>query len=151
MKKIVHSFFWTITVMIILGLGSCRTYQETEQYKPKRVKVSNFNVPVTNLSWGGVYTGTIPSANGFDINVLLKLNLDKTYKLSYSYADMPEYVFNSTGTFKWDEYREIIVLKIKEWPPYYKVGSFKLTVLDLNGKYITDSPAKKYVLKKITP
>jgi uncharacterized lipoprotein NlpE involved in copper resistance len=149
MRKIAHSFLG-IMVMIFLGLGSCRPYQEIEQYKLKGRKATNLNVPVTDFSWGGEYTGTIPSANGFDINVFLKLNPDKTYMLSYSYADMPEHVVNSTGTFSWDECREIITLKIKEWPPYYKVGSFKLTILDLNGKFITGNSAKKYVLKKVT-
>jgi hypothetical protein len=148
MKKMAHSLSWLITVLIILGLGACRSTKEVEWYIPEVVDIHTTKLVV---GWDGVYTGIIPSASGMGIDVLIMLNRDDTYMLRYTYVDKPEKTYNSSGSFKWDRTEEMIILSVKDLPPYYKVGQNKLTQLDLNGKYITDDLAEGYVLTKIAP
>jgi len=148
MKKITHLLSWLITALIILGLGACPSNKEAEWYIPEVI-----DMHTTRLvgSWDGVYTGIIPSAGGMSIDVLIMLNRDDTYMLRYSYVSKPENIFAYTGSFKWDKNEEMIILKLKDLPPYYKVGQNKLIQLDMNGKYITDELAEGYVLRKIAP
>ena len=74
------------------------------------------------------------------VDVLIMLNRYDTYMLRYSYVGRPE-INTYKGSFKWDRTEEMIILSIKDLPPYYKVGQNKLIQLDLNGKYITDDMA----------
>jgi len=148
MKKITHWLSWLITALIILGLGACRTTKEVAWDTPEIVDMHTTKIAG---SWDGAYTGIIPSANGTGINVLIMLNLDETYMLRYSYISKPENILTSRGSFKWDRTGEMITLKVKDLPPYYKVGQNKLIQLDMNGKYITDDLAEGYVLRKIAP
>ncbi|MDR0472713.1 MAG: copper resistance protein NlpE [Treponema sp.] len=151
MKRILLSLYWVTAALIILGQGSCRSKQEMVWYKSAGRNASDFHTSKISLDWDGVYTGTIPSASGLDIDVLIMLNFDGTYSLRRSPVDRPENVVNSTGTFKWDKYEEMIILKIKDWPPYYKPVTNKLIQLDADGKYFTGDLAGRYVLKKIAP
>jgi len=101
-----------------------------------------------SLSWDGVYTGTIPSANGSGINVRLKLNNDETFELTYEYIDKPVNPVTNTGSFKWNDTGHIINLGIPETPSYYRVAQNKLIQLDMAGKPITGKLADMYILTK---
>jgi hypothetical protein len=148
MKKKIYLLFWLITALIIFGLGACRSTKEVEWYIPEVVDMHTSKIAA---SWDGVYTGIILSTSGIGIDVIIMLNRDDTYMLRYSYVSKPEKIHNSKGSFKWDKTEEIIILPVKELPPYYKVAQNKLIQLDLNGKYITDDLAEGYVLRKIAP
>jgi uncharacterized lipoprotein NlpE involved in copper resistance len=104
-----------------------------------------------SLDWDGAYTGIIPSASGSGISVLIVLNQNGTFVIGYSYVDRPDNNFSHKGSFKWDKTGEIIILEVKDMPPYYKVASNKLIQLDMNGEYITGALAENYILKKIMP
>jgi uncharacterized lipoprotein NlpE involved in copper resistance len=124
--------------LAIFGLGSCRSNQ----------RIVDIHNPKTNLDWGGVYTGTTPSASGPGIDVRLKLNSDQSFELSYKYLDRPNSTFNWTGSFQWDKKGSIITLNINEVPPHYKVAENMLIQLDMKGKPISGKLADNYVLKK---
>jgi uncharacterized lipoprotein NlpE involved in copper resistance len=102
-----------------------------------------------SADWDGAYTGIIPSADGPGINVLIQLNRDDTFILEYSYVKWPENLFTAKGSFKWNDAGNIIILNVKDWPPYYRVGQNELTQLDMKGKVIAGNLAENYVLKKI--
>ena len=146
MKKTTILLYWLIVVLAILGLGACSSTQSLDKDNSGSVDIHSSK---TSLNWAGVYSGTIPSASGSGINVLLTLNRDNTFSLSYSYIDKPENSFTNGGTFKWDKTGSIIILKVKKLPPYYMVGENKLTQLDMSGKIITGELAEDYVLKKL--
>jgi uncharacterized lipoprotein NlpE involved in copper resistance len=112
---------------VILGLSSCLS---------------------KTIDWAGVYTGTIPAADGEGINVRVKLNKDNTYELTYEYIGKPDNKFTNTGSFKWNNTGDIINLGIAETPSYYKVIENKLIQLDMKGKPITGNLADMYVLTK---
>jgi len=127
-----------MVAMLIFGLASCVSTGGINDAHNSR----------NSLDWAGVYTGTIPAADGDGINVRLRLNQDETFVLQYEYLDRPNNQFNSTGSFSWDKKGNIINLKVKDMPPYYKVEENRLIQLDMRGKPIKGSLADNYVLTK---
>jgi len=119
--------FILLTALAIFGLGSCLS---------------------KTIDWAGVYTGTIPAADGEGINVRMKLNKDNTYELTYEYIGKPDNSFTFTGSFKWNDTKDIINIEIADAPSYYKIGENKLTQMDMAGKPVTGQFADMYVLNK---
>jgi uncharacterized lipoprotein NlpE involved in copper resistance len=116
-----------IIMAVIIGLGSCLS---------------------KTIDWAGLYTGTIPAADGEGINVSVKLNKNNTYELTYEYIGKPDNTFTLTGSFKWNDTKDIINLEIANTPSYYKIAEKKLIQLDMEGKPITGNLADMYVLNK---
>ena len=127
-----------MAALVIFGLASCLSNRGIDNAHNSR----------NSLNWAGVYNGTIPAADGPGINVSLSLNQDESFVLQYEYVDRSDNQFISRGSFKWDKNGNIIILKIKDAPPYYKVEENRLIQLDMKGKPITGSLAKDYVLTK---
>jgi len=140
MKKVNLSLYWLVAVLVILGLGACRS---TEGENKDNQVISDIS-----SSWSGQYAGTIPSANGREISVFLNLHSDDTFNLSYSFVGISNNFFSTRGKFEWDETKSNIILKVKNFPPYFRVEANKLILLDNNGKAITDDQAENYMLKK---
>jgi len=134
-KSLVVLFMATL---VIFGLASCLSNREIDNAHNSR----------NSLDWAGVYTGTIPAADVSGINVRLRLNQDETFVLRYEYLDKPTNMYEWTGSFIWDKKGNIITLKIKDTPPYYKVEENRLIQLDMKGKPITGNLADNYVLTK---
>jgi len=130
--------FILMAVLALFGLGSCLSNRGT-------VAVHNSK---NSLDWAGVYTGTIPAADGPGINVRMKLNKDNTYELTYEYLKKPDNAFTNTGSFKWNDTGDIINLGIADTPSYYKIAENKLIQLDMEGKLITGKLADNYILTK---
>jgi uncharacterized lipoprotein NlpE involved in copper resistance len=128
------AFFSLLMAAIAISvLGSC---------------LSNKGAPKTSLDWAGVYTGTIPAADGEGINVRMKINKDNTYELTYEYINKPTDPFSFTGSFTWNNTGDTIHIEIADAPSYYKVAENKLIQLDMEGKPITGNFADMYVLAK---
>ena len=100
-----------------------------------------------SLSWAGVYEGTVPGANSA-IHILITLAYDKKYSVTYRYVDKGNESFTESGTFRWNEAGNTIILDSKDLPPYYFVGENNLTQMDMSGKPITGEHAGSYVLKQ---
>jgi uncharacterized lipoprotein NlpE involved in copper resistance len=129
--------------LVVFGLSACQTTSKEEGQAIDAAHNSR-----NSVNWEGVYTGTIPAADGPGINVRITLNLDETYEIWYQYIDRPE-EFTEKGVFTWDESGGNITLDIRDWPPYYKVGENILFQLDMEGNVITGSLADDYILHKI--
>jgi copper homeostasis protein (lipoprotein) len=135
-KKLLVIFL--LSALVIFGLASCVSNRGLNDGHNSR----------NSLDWAGIYTGTIPATDVSGINVRLMLSQDESFVLQYEYLDRPNNQYNSTGSFKWDKKGEIITLKVKDWPPYYKVEENRLIQLDMKGKPITGNLADNYVLTK---
>jgi uncharacterized lipoprotein NlpE involved in copper resistance len=127
-----------IATLVISGLASCVSNRGIDDAHNSR----------NSLDWAGVYTGTIPAADVSGINVRLMLSRDETFVLQHEYLDRPNNQFNSTGSFTWDKKGNIITLKVKDMPPYYKLEENRLIQLDMKGKPITGDWADNYILTK---
>ena len=97
----------------------------------------------------GIYAGVIPAADCPGISVVVILNANDTYKITYQYIDRGDSLFSYTGTYKWDAATKMVTLNSNELPSYYRVGGQSLTQLDLEGKEIKGAFAKMYILRKI--
>jgi len=134
--------FLLMAAIAIVGLGSCLKKKDNT-----KGAVDSQNSKAS-LDWG-VYTGTIPAADGEGINVRLQLNKDNTYELTYEYIGKPaDTSFTNTGSFTWNDTGDIINLGIDDTPSYYQVAEDKLIQLDMAGKPITGDLADMYVLTK---
>ena len=99
-------------------------------------------------AWAGIYYGVIPAADCPGISVVVILNTDRTYKITYQYIDRDDELFVFTGTFKWEEYSKMITLDNNPTPSYRMQGQYLLH-LDLEGKEITGKLANNYKLNKL--
>ncbi|GHU04603.1 lipoprotein [Betaproteobacteria bacterium] len=100
-----------------------------------------------SVNWAGVYEGTVPGANS-DIHTLITLGYDKKYSATYRYVDKGNESFTESGTFRWNEAGNTIILDSKDLPPYYFVGENKIIQMDMSGNPITGEHADSYVLKQ---
>ena len=94
------------------------------------------------------YAGVIPAADGPGINVLIILNSDNTFELTYDYIDRDD-VVSISGDFTWDETGTIVDLGTSDYPPFYRVAEDHLLQLDLEGNEITGDLAEMYILMKL--
>jgi len=97
----------------------------------------------------GIYAGVIPAADCPGISVVVILNENGTYKITYQYIDRGDSLFTYTGSYKWDASSKIVTLDGRELPAYYRLGRQSLTQLDIEGKDIKSEFAKMYILRKI--
>jgi uncharacterized lipoprotein NlpE involved in copper resistance len=137
MKK---TFFVLAAALAVFGLGACLP-------SSKGQAVDAAHNSKNSVNWDGVYTGTIPAADGPGINVRITLNPDETYEVLYEYIDR-ENGFAQKGNFTWDEGGGVITLDAEDIPLYYRVGENILIQLDMEGNEITGSLAGNYVLHK---
>jgi uncharacterized lipoprotein NlpE involved in copper resistance len=129
MKKIV-----SLAIMIALlltCLQSCKQKNKKNDFK-----------------WDGIYTGVIPCANCEGIDVMIILSEDNTYQMSYQYIGGNGNTEQYTGTFTWDEEKNIIKFSDETIPHYFKPDENKLIQLDMAGNPITGEHADMYILTK---
>lgn len=103
---------------------------------------------MTSLDWAGTYEGILPCADCEGIKTVISINQDNTYVAKEIYEGKSDSLFESKGTFKWDEKGQKIILSDANRHPYF-VGENTLTHLDKDGNKITGVLAKRYILKKV--
>jgi uncharacterized lipoprotein NlpE involved in copper resistance len=118
-------------------------YRETESLTDHAADSSR-----NSVDWEGMYTGVIPAASSSGIEVTMTLNDNLTFELQYKYLDKSEEIFTQSGTFKWNNTGNTIILDITNYPPYYMVGEKMLIQLDMEGNRITGNLAENYILEK---
>jgi heat shock protein HslJ len=75
------------------------------------------------------------------------LNKDLSYILETQYMGKDEKIFQSKGTFKWDESGSRITLN-NENKQIYQVGENRIFHLDKDGKRINGELANNYIMEK---
>ena len=134
----------TIIASLLLILTSC-------QFQPKNqddLIYDSIHNSRNSLDWWGVYTGLLPCADCEGIKVILTLNRDETYELSYLYVGKSDTPFVFSGEFVWDEAGGRITLPREDFPIRYKVGEGRLYQLDVEGNPVSGDLAEMYVLIK---
>lgn len=103
---------------------------------------------MTSLDWTGTYDGVLPCADCEGIKTIISINQDNTYVAKDIYVGKPDSLFESNGTFKWDEKGQKIIFSDKNRTSYF-VGENTLTHLDKDGNKISGDLAERYILKKV--
>ena len=102
---------------------------------------------MTSLDWEGTYEGILPCADCEGIKTVVTINKDNTYVAKETYVGRSETVYESKGSFSWDENGQKIILDNNRNP--YFVGENILTHLDKNGNMIKGNLAASYILQRI--
>lgn len=137
---------------IAFSFFGCHTTKNTVKTEDESVK----NIPISDnsensLNWNGVYRGTLPCADCEGIQTVIILNKDLTYQITRKYLGKDVDVFNTNGTFKWNEDGSKISLQNfghSIETSQYQVGENVLIKLDINDKKIEGALSEMYLLKK---
>jgi uncharacterized lipoprotein NlpE involved in copper resistance len=132
-------------MICIAGSFFCKT-----QSSNKTNEMATGHNSRNSLDWQGTYNGILPCADCEGIQTVILLNSDLTYTLKTKYLGKADSVFESSGTFNWNDSGNTITLNNIEnnRSASYFVGENTLTQLDLKGNKITGDLANSYILKK---
>jgi uncharacterized lipoprotein NlpE involved in copper resistance len=141
--------FVVIFACVLLSACEPRKTQTSppEPTSPPSQSIDAAHNSENSVNWAGVYEGMVPGANS-DIHILITLGYDEKYSVTYQYVDKGSENFTESGTFRWNDAGDTIILDSKDLPPYYRVGEGHLIQLDMSGNPITGEHADSYVLKQ---
>lgn len=133
---------------------------KTQKQVEEEVSIDEFSAiaePLANehnaknsLDYKGTYKGTLPTASGEGMLVVVVLD-DSTYTRSTEYIGKKNSTVVEKGKYTWNPEGNTIILEdvdVKASPNKYFVGENTLTQLDMDGNKITGDTAELYVLKK---
>jgi heat shock protein HslJ len=129
--------------IFLIGMLSCKSTKKTQTSETKIIADNS----MTSVDWAGTYQGILPCADCEGIKTQIVLNQDLSYVLETQYMGKDKKVFQSKGSFKWDENGSKITLDDTE-KQTYQVGENRLFHLDKDGNRITGDLAGKYVMEK---
>jgi len=132
-----------VLFILFIGMASCKSTKNTQT---NEVKTTGDN-SMTSVDWPGTYQGILPCADCEGIKTQLVLNKDLSYLLKTSYIGRGDTVYQTKGTFKWDENGSKVTLGNSE-KQIYQVGENKLFHLDKNGTRITGNLENNYIMEK---
>jgi heat shock protein HslJ len=131
-----------VLFILFIGLASCKSAKKVQSLE---VKATSDN-SMTSVDWVGTYQGVLPCADCEGIKTQIVLNKDLSYILETQYLGKNEKIFQSKGTFKWDESGSKITLD-NENKQMYQVGENRIFHLDKDGNRITGEFANNYILE----
>jgi len=131
-----------VLFILFIGLASCKSAKKVQSIE---VKATSDN-SMTSVDWVGSYQGILPCADCEGIKTQIVLNKDLSYILETQYLGKDEKVFQSKGTFKWNESGSKITLD-NENKQIYQVGENRIFHLDKHGNRITGEIANNYILE----
>jgi uncharacterized lipoprotein NlpE involved in copper resistance len=131
-----------VLFILFIGLASCKSSKKVQSLE---VKATSDN-SMTSVDWVGSYQGILPCADCEGIKTQIVLNKDLSYILETQYLGKDEKVFQSKGTFKWNESGSKITLD-NENKQIYQVGENRIFHLDKDGNRITGEIANNYILE----
>jgi len=118
--------------------------------RPEEVPVSYFGDNSRNsLDWGGTYKGIIPCASCPGIEVILKINYDNDYTMSWEYLERDVEKVKSSGKFKWDATGSKITLTSGANEEQFFIGEGRAWMLNRDGERVTGELADHYILEKV--
>ncbi len=108
------------------------------------------SVTITNATWPGTYSGTIPCASCPGINTELTLLADNTYELMQVYQDEKKLETKYQGSFTWmPDSLGIELQGLKDMSGKFLMQDKQLVMLNMDGKAVEGEMANMYILKKI--
>jgi len=99
-----------------------------------------------SLDYRGSYQGTLPTASGSGMNIIITL-ADSTYTKEITYIEQED-KFSSKGKYTWNAEGNTITLIGENAPNQYFIGENMLIQLDSTGHRINGEMEDNYVLRK---
>ena len=138
----ISNIFHFLIFIVLVGAG-CKPKQQTSIDK----FLANADNSKTSLDWPGTYLGILPCADCEGIQTRLVINSDLTFNLETRYNGKDQKVFQSKGTFSWNESGNKITPDTPD-KQIYLVGENRLFHLDKDGNRITGNLADNYIIEK---
>lgn len=129
-------------LFVLVAAVSCKS---NKQVQTSTMKLQGDN-SMTSVDWVGTYQGILPCADCEGIKTQIALNKDLTYVLETQYLGKDKKVFQTKGTFKWNDEGSKITLDNTE-KQIYQVGENQLFHLDKDGNRITGEMANNFILE----
>lgn len=137
--------------MLAANCGDKKTKDETLPSPVDTTSVEMTHSAQNSLDYLGRYQGILPCADCPGIETTIELTEDFSYVMTRTFLERNVKPFTETGTFKWNEQGDGIVLSgSADEPVKYFVGENYLIQLDRDGNRIEGKLSDKYVLKKLT-
>ena len=126
---------WIMIALIIIGCGQqdISTIDTTSSSK-------------TTLQWQGVYHGVFPCPSCDGMDTTLELTQPNQYTIHTIRLGTDPNPYRGSGTFKWDQSGNIIIL---DRGHIYQVYSDHLYLLDVKFRRIKGPDAERYRVDKI--
>lgn len=144
---------YIIIAAAILAIN-CGKKRTGEAILPSSVDTTTVDAAHTSqnsLDYLGRYQGVLPCADCPGIETTVELTEDFNYVITRVYQERNVKPFTETGTFKWNEAGNGIVLSGSDGGKLqFFVGENQLVQLDQEGNRIEGALADKFVLKKLT-
>lgn len=139
MKTISHIVFY---FFVLVTSFSCKSNKQAlSSIKPQE---DNSRI---SIDWPGTYQGILPCADCEGIQTQLVLFKDLSYSLETRYNGKSDSIFQTRGTFKWNENGSNITLDNLN-KQIYQVGENRLIQSDKDGSPVTGGLANKFILQK---
>jgi uncharacterized lipoprotein NlpE involved in copper resistance len=148
----INSSFSLLTIASLILFGSCQNSPNQTDTVIDDEMFEDFidhHTSQNSLDYLGIYSGVLPCADCEGIEVILELGPGDSYIRKSTYLGKDDnQVFESSGTFAWNEAGNTITLSEEEAPNQYFVGENVLFHLDMEGNRITGDLADNYKLIK---
>lgn len=151
MKKL---FILPLAMLVLYSCGGGAS--KVEEEKPAVEDFSNIAKGVSgndehnaqnSLDYEGTYVGTLPTASGEGMKVVITLGKD-TFTKTTSYIGKSDKPIEEKGSYQWNAAGNTVTLQGISAPNQYFVGENTLTQLDIDGNRIDGELADNYVLRK---
>lgn len=135
----------SFAVLILLSCNN--TKKKSEGVSTQEIEIIADN-SMNSLEWEGTYEGLLPCGDCEGIKTSIRINRDKTYVARETYKGKSDSIFESKGTFKWDDQGQKITFSDSKKHPYL-VGENILIHLNKDGNRESGEMAEQYILKKV--
>lgn len=149
MTKILSGFL--LLIFLPLYVTNCNSGDDPgSQSNNEQFAIDPAHNSRNSLDWAGRYHGVTPCADCEGIETNLVLHGDQTYELSIKYIGKSNELYQTYGSFRWDESGNQIILDVEEnsRPAGYIIQENRIVQLDMDGNRITGEIADAYILKK---
>ncbi len=143
--KISYSLFLAVFVLLI----SCQKQTKKETNVKDSIAVLGTPNAKGTIDFEGIYKGILPCDDCEGLDVTVSLNENATYSIQSKYLGKGDKIFEQHGTFSWNKLGSVVTFdNVENAPNQYAVVKNKLIQLDIDGKLITGSLSKQYILAK---
>ena len=143
-----------LSLSFLVALASCQKSNQSDDLVVddevfETEEFVDHHTALNSLDYMGIYKGVLPCADCEGIQTTVELGSGNSYtkKVIYLGKDDQE-VFESAGTFTWNDAGNTITLNEEDEPNQYFVGENVLFHLDMEGNRIEGELAEKYQLNK---
>lgn len=124
------------------------TLQEAPVVKTDEAERVLNELPPSQPTWSGTFTGVLPCADCPGIDTTLILSDDNTYTLERRYQEKGEAPIRTEGMLSWNDAGDTVTLLDERGPNQYFLSDMMLMKLDINGEKVTGDLAELYQLSK---